>query len=73
MEEEEDVQSSRSTFVVVASASRFPFTDAHVLPQDALRRYVARSGTIVLTDDHAPVDNMLAPLFTERFVDEVSE
>ena len=73
MEEEEDVQSSRSTFVVVASASRFSFTEAHVLPQDALRRYVARSGTIVLTDDHAPVDNMLAPLFTERFVDEVSE
>ncbi len=73
MESEEDLQSSRSTYVVVASTSRFPFRDAYVLPDGALQRYAARPGTIVLTDDYAPVDNMLAPLFRERFVDEGSE
>lgn len=71
MESEEDLQSSRSTYVVVASASAMAFTDAYVLPEAELRRYVARAG--ILTDDYAPVDNLLAPLFTERFVDEVSE
>ena len=34
---------------------------------------VAPRGGIVLTDDYAPVDNMLAPLFTARFVDEQEE
>jgi predicted membrane-bound spermidine synthase len=73
MEAEEDMESSRSTYVVVASTSRFAFTEGYVLPDADLRRYIARPGTIVLTDDYAPVDNMLAPLFTERFVDEGSE
>jgi predicted membrane-bound spermidine synthase len=73
MEGEEDLQSTRSTFVVIASTSRFPFTDAYVLPDAELRRFASRAGNIVLTDDRAPVDNMLAALFAERFVDELSE
>lgn len=72
VEGREDLESVRSTFVVVASESRFPF-NAWVVPDGMLRRYVARPNTITLTDDYVPVDNMLAPLFTERFVDEVSE
>ena len=68
MEGEEVKDSERSTFVVVASTSRFPYTDAYVLPPEELRRYTARA--MILTDDHAPVDNMLAPLFTARFLEE---
>jgi predicted membrane-bound spermidine synthase len=71
VEGREDLESMRSTFVIVASESQFPL-EAYLLPDPLLQRYVARPGTIVLTDDHVPVDNMLAPLFAERFVDEDS-
>lgn len=71
LEGEEDMRSSRSTFVVVASRTPLQFPDWYVIPQRELRRVVARG--IVLTDDYAPVDNMLAPLFRERFVDELEE
>ncbi|HUP59751.1 MAG TPA: fused MFS/spermidine synthase [Thermoanaerobaculia bacterium] len=68
METEADMNSTRSTFVVAASANLLRFEQAHVLRDP---RYLERG--IVLTDDFAPVDNMLAPLFTERFVDEETE
>jgi predicted membrane-bound spermidine synthase len=71
LEEEEDMRSSRSTFVVVASRTPQQYPDWFVLPQRDLRNALARPGAIVLTDDYAPVDNMLAPLFRERFVDEL--
>lgn len=70
MEEPEDMRSARSTFVVVASRSLPRFEAAHVLMPSDLRHYLAQRGAIVLTDDYAPVDNMLAPLFAERYVDE---
>jgi predicted membrane-bound spermidine synthase len=74
VEDREDLKSTRSTFVVTAFSSQvsapFPFSDAYVVPDAEVKRYVAHPGTIVLTDDHAPVDNMLAPLFTERFAEE---
>ncbi|HEX8252045.1 MAG TPA: fused MFS/spermidine synthase [Thermoanaerobaculia bacterium] len=76
MDAPEDMESTRSTFVVVASSSLAGITAdtaAHVLPQDDLARYLVRRRGIVLTDDFAPVDNMLAPLFTARFVDELEE
>lgn len=76
MDEAGDMESSRSTFVVVASRSLAAIsaeTAAHVVPPDAARNYVRRRRGIVLTDDFAPVDNMLAPLFRERFVDELQE
>jgi hypothetical protein len=73
LEGAEDMRSSRSTFVVVASRTPLQFPDWYVLPQPELRRAVARPGAIVLTDDYAPVDNMLAPLFRARFVDELEE
>jgi spermidine synthase len=70
MESEEDIHNERSTFVVVASPqirSILASTAAPALPTTRL------PPGIVLTDDHAPVDNMLAPLFTARFVDEAGE
>jgi predicted membrane-bound spermidine synthase len=76
MDDEEDMDSSRSTFVVIASrnlAAITAETAAWLLPHDRLQRYLVNRKAIVLTDDFSPVDNMLATLFTERFVDEIAE
>jgi predicted membrane-bound spermidine synthase len=71
LETRDDLRSDRSTFVVAASRGSMPsFAAAEVLPHAELRRYVSGGKAIVLTDDYAPVDNMLAPLFRQRFVDE---
>ena len=48
-------------------------TSAFMLPRQALDIYLLRRDAIVLTDDYAPVDNMLAPVFADRFVDETTE
>jgi spermidine synthase len=69
----EAMDSGRSTFVVVASARPPVLDEPHVVRGEELDRYVRRQRGIVLTDDYAPVDNMLAYLFTERFEDESSE
>jgi hypothetical protein len=71
VETREDLKSDRSTFVVIGSRAMPKFYAAHTLPHEELRRYVLQRDAIVFTDDYAPVDNMLAPLFTQRFVDEV--
>ncbi|MGZ5432937.1 MAG: fused MFS/spermidine synthase [Thermoanaerobaculia bacterium] len=74
VETREDLRSDRSTFVVVGARAAVPtFQAAHVLPRAELQHYVRARDSIVLTDDYAPVDNMLAPLFTQRFVDEIGE
>jgi len=85
MDSADDVESGRSTFVVVASTRLESLLDfmygprtigdsvfavGYRLPHAELQRYLARRGAIVLTDDYAPVDSMLAPLFVERFVEE---
>ncbi len=70
----EDLKSDRSTFVVIGSRGELPrLQGAYVIPHAELQQYVAHRDSIVLTDDYAPVDNMLAPLFTQRFVDEVGD
>ena len=73
MEDPTDVESERSTFVAYASPHQpqFAHAQAFVLPPPELFAYVIDRDGIVLTDDHAPVDNMLAPLFSGRFVDEI--
>lgn len=73
LESEADMKIGRSTFVVVASRRPMQFPDWYVLPQREIRRRLTQPGTIVLTDDYAPVDNMLAPLFVERFTDELQQ
>lgn len=73
LESDADRTSARSTFVVVASRAPVPFATARPLADDELRRYLAERSPMILTDDHAPVDYMLAPLFTERFVDELQD
>ncbi len=70
----EDLASSRSTSVVVASGSLPPVLASmggYAMPHRNLQRFLGARRGIILTDDHAPVDAMLAPLFADRFVDEV--
>jgi hypothetical protein len=82
MDSADDVAEGRSTFVVVASSRLSQLLDfmygprtlgdsvfavGYRLPHADLQRHLARRGAIILTDDYAPVDAMLAPIFKERF------
>lgn len=69
-----------ATYVVLASAAPFnidAFAEVErpqegsekataLLPPEALRTYLDGGRQIVLTDDYAPVDNLVAPIFIER-------
>jgi spermidine synthase len=37
-----------------------------VMPEDALEEWLREANPIVLTDDYAPADNLMAPIFLER-------
>ncbi|MEW6408944.1 MAG: fused MFS/spermidine synthase [Nitrospirota bacterium] len=69
-----------STFVIVASPQRLDMNDfvmavkgkkgkmtSHVMPQDRLQQYLKERYSVLLTDDYVPVDNLIAPIFEERF------
>jgi spermidine synthase len=69
-----------STFVVVASPQRLDMDDfvrkvkvkgeeitSHVMPQDQLQEFLRDRYSVILTDDYVPVDNLIAPIFEERF------
>ena len=70
-----------STNVIVASPRKLDMDDffrtikkkeedemtAHVMPQDRLQQYLKERTSIILTDDYVPVDNLIAPIFEERF------
>jgi spermidine synthase len=70
-----------STCVVVASSQRLDIEDfvktgkgkdgkemtSHVMPQDRLQQYLKERYSVILTDDYVPVDNLIAPIFEERF------
>jgi spermidine synthase len=71
--------SSQSTYVVVATKQPLDLDGLHrvatrggkimvtgILPQDELDAYLTQGRRIILTDDYAPVDQLLAPLFDER-------
>ena len=36
------------------------------MPEDALEEWLREANPIVLTDDYAPADNLMAPIFLER-------
>jgi spermidine synthase len=38
-----------------------------VVPEDTVRNFLAKRDAITLIDDHVPVDNLIAPIFEERF------
>ncbi len=70
-----------STNVIVASPQRLDMDDfvkrikerdgdemtSCVMPSERLRKYLNERYSIVLTDDYVPVDNLIAPIFEERF------
>jgi spermidine synthase len=70
-----------ATCIVVASAQTLDMADftnkiraikggdmvSRVMPQGVLRKRVADRQAVVLTDDYVPVDNLIAPLFEQRF------
>ena len=70
-----------STCVVVASPQKLEIKDfiqfiqkekgkgvtSHVMPPDQLQQYLKERYWVVLTDDYVPVDNLIAPIFEERF------
>jgi spermidine synthase len=37
-----------------------------ILPQDAMEDWLREADTVLLTDDYAPADNLMAPIFLER-------
>ncbi len=69
-----------STCVVVASPQKLDMDDfvrkvkgksgemiSHIMPQDRLQEYLKERTSVILTDDYVPVDNLIAPIFEERF------
>jgi spermidine synthase len=69
-----------STCVVVASPQKLDMDDfvrsvkrkgeemtSHVLPQEQMQEYLKDRYSVILTDDYVPVDNLIAPIFEERF------
>jgi len=57
---------AQSTLVIVAGARGFQPQLAMTVPSADLDDAFRRGHWTVLTDDYAPVDNLLAPLFAER-------
>lgn len=70
-----------STFVIIASPQKLDMQAfvrtikkekedkivSHVMPEDRLARYLKERYSVILTDDYVPADNLLAPIFEERF------
>ncbi len=70
-----------STFVIVASPQQLDMKAfvrnlgkkagdrmiSYVLPEDRLQQYLKERYSVILTDDYVPVDNLIAPIFEERF------
>ncbi|HOW53440.1 MAG TPA: fused MFS/spermidine synthase [Syntrophorhabdaceae bacterium] len=70
-----------STFIVLAGNGNFDITQfqsfvrerlgAHaassVVPEDLMEEFINRKASIIIRDDYAPIDNLIAPVFEERF------
>jgi len=58
---------AQSTLIVVAGSPGFPLpANAIRIPQEDIDEAFRRGRWTVLTDNYAPVDNLVAPLFAER-------
>jgi spermidine synthase len=55
-----------STYVLLASAAPLDDPRVRVLPAERVAAWLAEGHPLVLTDDYAPVDNLMAPMFAER-------
>ncbi|HET6461315.1 MAG TPA: fused MFS/spermidine synthase [Syntrophales bacterium] len=54
-------------FVAFMKSQTDKSVTAHVMPQERLQQYLAERPSIILTDDYVPVDNLIAPIFEERY------
>jgi spermidine synthase len=61
----ETATGEQNTFVVVASMLPVPSTANMASPQQ-VAAFVNQRHTVTLTDDHVPVDQLLAPVFRQR-------
>jgi predicted membrane-bound spermidine synthase len=61
----EHVSGEQTAFVVVASMQPPPKTPSMRSPAE-LERFLDARDTVTLTDDHVPVDQLLAPVFRQR-------
>ena len=70
-----------STFIVVAGNGNIDIKDfdarvkshleghatSALVPEEMMEEFIKNRHSIVIRDDHAPVDNLIAPIFEERF------
>ncbi|HOJ42671.1 MAG TPA: fused MFS/spermidine synthase [Syntrophorhabdaceae bacterium] len=70
-----------STFIVIASKDSMDIDDfvrfvrtelkehakSYVVPREIVENFINKKYAIVIRDDYAPVDNLIAPVFEERF------
>jgi hypothetical protein len=42
-------------------------TASKIVPEELVNDYIKRSHSVLLTDDYAPIDNLIAPVFESRF------
>jgi spermidine synthase len=54
-------------FVSFISAQNGKKVMSNVMPQERLQEYLAQRPSVILTDDYVPVDNLIAPIFEERY------
>ena len=56
-------------FAAFMKKSQGDGTNASVVPEHVVSRLLEQNYPVVLTDDYAPVDNLIAPVFELRFGD----
>jgi spermidine synthase len=56
-----------SDFIAALKGKREKEMTSYVMPQDRLQQYLKERPSVILTDDYVPVDNLIAPIFEERF------
>lgn len=70
-----------STFIVLAGNGDFDISKfqsfvrerlgeratSAIVPEDLMEEFINRKASIIISDDHAPIDNLIAPVFEERF------
>ncbi|HEY7060265.1 MAG TPA: fused MFS/spermidine synthase [Chloroflexota bacterium] len=55
-----------STYVLAASATPLDPAEVPLMPPERVAAWLAAGRPLVLSDDYAPVDNLMAPMFAER-------
>jgi hypothetical protein len=62
----------QNTFVVVASMTPPPTTATMAKPLQ-LKAFLNERDSVTLTDDHVPVDQLLAPVFRKRMHEHIDQ